>query len=69
MQINEKILNDFIIKPVKISKTNDENILGKNMFETLYSNIFIIARKKSRQTNQYIILCSDILRRSSISRA
>jgi hypothetical protein len=51
MQINEKILNDFIIKPVKISKTNDENILGKNMFETLYSNIFIIARKKSGKSN------------------
>lgn len=50
-------INDIMIKPVKQAKLRKEDVRGFEMFEELYANIFICAKKKSgKSTIIYNIL-------------
>jgi hypothetical protein len=45
-----KKINDEVIKPPKIQKINKKLILGRQLFDDIYCNIFICAKKKSGKT-------------------
>lgn len=45
-----KKINDVEIKPVKIPKIKTDNILGHELFDSLYFNCLILARKNSGKT-------------------
>lgn len=50
--IKSKLINDLKVEAIRHSNNTQElPILGKDMFENLYSNIFICARKKSGKSN------------------
>lgn len=50
--IKSKLINNLKVEAVQHSNNTQElPILGKDMFENLYSNIFICARKKSGKSN------------------
>jgi hypothetical protein len=50
--IKSKLINNLKVEAIRHSNNTQElPILGKDMFENLYSNIFICARKKSGKSN------------------
>lgn len=60
-------INNIKVKPVVIPKTPVENIKGHQLFETLYSNIFLLARKNSgKSTVIYNILRHSVNRNTTV---
>ena len=47
-----KKINDCKVRPIRIPKPEKKDILGSELFgENLYSNIFILARKRNGKTS------------------
>jgi len=44
-------INEENVKPIKIDVIPKEKIKGSNLFENIYANIFLVARKKSGKTS------------------
>ena len=44
-------INDVIIKPIPLPKFENKDIRGADMFDNIYSNVFLCAKKKSGKTN------------------
>ena len=57
-----KEINEFVVKPIPVKKLDKNDIVGGELFEEIYSNIFICAKKKSgKSTVIYNIIkkCTD----------
>jgi len=50
MKINIKKINKEVVKPIPIEYVPPEKIKGYELFPEIYSNIFLVARKKSGKT-------------------
>ena len=48
--IEKEKINDIVVKPVKIKKPDEKQILGSDLLP-LYSNVFLSARKHSGKTS------------------
>jgi hypothetical protein len=46
-----KQINNMKVNAIPIKKVNPDNVKGKDIFEELYANIFICAKKKSGKTS------------------
>lgn len=46
-----KQINDVEVRPVPLPKTDKKEILGSELFDELYSNIYLCAKKKSGKTS------------------
>ena len=49
-RIETKKINDIKINPLPIPKIDTDKIKGSELFPEIYSNIFLIAKKKSGKT-------------------
>ena len=49
--ISLKKINNCRVKPIKVPSYNPDKIKGYELFSELYSNIFLLAKKKSGKTN------------------
>jgi hypothetical protein len=49
--IQERVINNTIVKPVKLIAVERENIKGSSMFPELYYNTFISAKRNSGKTS------------------
>ena len=60
--MNVKKINNVEIKPIQVEKVEKKDILGSELFDEIYANIFICAKKKSgKSTVIYNIIkkCCD----------
>ena len=53
--IQRKKLNECIVKPINIPKIQRDDIQGGDVFDELYNNVLIMAKKKKWQID-----CSPI---------
>lgn len=63
MTHNFKKINNETVKPIKIKKIDKSKIKGRSLFDNLYFNCFICAKKNSGKTtiiNSIIDRCTDI---------
>lgn len=49
--MNIKKINDVEIRPVPLQKLDKKDILGSELFDEIYSNIYLCAKKKSGKTS------------------
>jgi len=59
MDIHLKKINDVIVKPIPIKKIEKDNIKGYDMFNEIYCNVFICAKKKSGKTSTIFQIIKD----------
>lgn len=50
-KLKTKKISDFKVPVLKLQQANGEQVKGKELFANPYSNIFILAKKKSGKTN------------------
>jgi hypothetical protein len=46
-----KRINNEVVTPIKVPKVDPKDIKGHDLFEELYANVFLVAKKKSGKTN------------------
>lgn len=49
--IKTRKINNVVVNPIKLNKIDTHKIKGHKLFEEIYSNIFLCAKKKSGKTN------------------
>jgi hypothetical protein len=59
-------INNEIVKPLNIPRIDKEKIKGCNLFDIIYSNIFILAKKNSGKTTAIYKILKDCINKNSI---
>lgn len=64
--IQLKKINKEVVKPIPLKKINEEEIKGYCLFPNVYSNIFLVARKKSGKTSTIFKIIKKCVGKKSI---
>lgn len=65
MKVQLKQINDVKVRPVKLPVIEKEKIKGRELFEEIYSNIAIIARKKQGKTSVIFKIIKSCVNKNS----
>ena len=50
MVVNKRKINNETVKPIQVPIVDPDKIKGYDLFPELYSNIFLLAKKKKKVT-------------------
>ena len=65
MSIHRKKLNECIVKPINIPKIQRDDIQGGDVFDELYNNVLIMAKKKSGKSIVVRYILDNTINRNS----
>ena len=63
--IRTKKINNEVVKAIPTTETPIENIKGANLFSRLYSNIFLLAKKRSGKTSTIFKILKSCVNKES----
>ena len=63
--IQRKKLNECIVKPINIPKIQRDDIQGGDVFDELYNNVLIMAKKKSGKSIVVLYILDNTINRNS----
>lgn len=64
--IHIKKINNQVVKPLKLDKIPEDKIKGCELFNNIYSNIFILAKKNSGKTTTIYKILKECINKKSV---
>ena len=59
-------INNEVVRPIPLEQTNPENIKGYNLFDKVFANIFLLAKKRSGKTSTIFKILKSCVNKQSI---